>query len=50
MRALAVGVAPARGSAALVVGDLRLNPDTREVTRGEREIELTNREFELLST
>jgi two-component system, OmpR family, response regulator MprA len=39
---------PPRGSAALVVGDLRLNPDTREVTRGEREIDLTNREFELL--
>ncbi|MET0731169.1 MAG: response regulator transcription factor, partial [Solirubrobacterales bacterium] len=39
---------PPRGSAALVVGDLRLNPDTREVTRSEREIELTNREFELL--
>jgi DNA-binding response OmpR family regulator len=39
---------PPRGSAALSVGDLRLNPDTREVTRGGREIELTNREFELL--
>ena len=39
---------PPRGSAALVVGDLRLNPDTREVARGERQIELTNREFELL--
>ncbi|MET0927637.1 MAG: response regulator transcription factor [Solirubrobacterales bacterium] len=39
---------PPRGSAFLVVGDLRLNPDTREVTRSEREIELTNREFELL--
>ena len=39
---------PPRGSAALVVGDLRLNPDTREVTRGDRGIELTNREFELL--
>jgi DNA-binding response OmpR family regulator len=39
---------PPRGSAALTVGDLRLNPDTREVFRGEREIELTNREFELL--
>ena len=39
---------PPRGSAALVVGDLRLNADTRVVTRGEREIELTNREFELL--
>ena len=30
------------------MGDLLLNPDTREVKRGEREIELTNREFELL--
>ena len=39
---------PPRGSAALVVGDLRLNVDSREVARGEREIELTNREFELL--
>ena len=29
-------------------GDLRLNPDTHEVFRGEREIELTGREFELL--
>ena len=39
---------PPRGSAALVVGDLRLNPDTREVHRGDRQIDLTNREFELL--
>jgi two-component system, OmpR family, response regulator MprA len=39
---------PPRGSASLTVGDLRLNPDTREVHRGERAIELTNREFELL--
>jgi DNA-binding response OmpR family regulator len=39
---------PPRGSASLIVGDLRLNPDTREVMRGHREIELTNREFELL--
>jgi len=39
---------PPRGSASLEVGDLILNPDTREVRRGEREIELTNREFELL--
>jgi two-component system response regulator MprA len=39
---------PPRGSASLVVGDLVLNPDTREVRRGERQIELTNREFELL--
>ena len=39
---------PPRGSAPVVVGDLLLNPDTREVKRGQREIELTNREFELL--
>jgi len=39
---------PPRGAAMLTVGDLSLNPDTREVRRGEREIELTNREFELL--
>jgi DNA-binding response OmpR family regulator len=39
---------PPRGAAALVVGDLLLNPDTREAKRGDREIELTNREFELL--
>ena len=39
---------PPRGSASLAVGDLRLNPDTREVYRGERPIDLTNREFELL--
>ncbi len=39
---------PPRGAASLSVGDLNLNPDTREVTRGDREIELTNREFELL--
>ena len=39
---------PPRGSASLVVGDLRLNPATREASRGERELELTAREFELL--
>jgi two-component system, OmpR family, response regulator MprA len=39
---------PPRGSAFLTVGDLRLNPDTREVSRGERPIDLTAREFELL--
>jgi len=39
---------PPRGSASIVVGDLSINPDTREVRRGEREIELTKREFELL--
>jgi two-component system response regulator MprA len=39
---------PPRGSASVVVGDLSLNPDTHEVARGDREIELTQREFELL--
>src|SRR5512132_2095187 len=39
---------PPRGSASLVTADLSLNPDTREVRRGERQIELTAREFELL--
>jgi DNA-binding response OmpR family regulator len=39
---------PPRGSAFLVAGDLRLNPDTHEVSRGERPLELTAREFELL--
>lgn len=39
---------PPRGSASLEIADLRLNPATREVQRGDREIELTNREFELL--
>ena len=39
---------PPRGAAPLVVGDLHLNPDTHEVERGDRQIELTQREFELL--
>src|SRR3954453_18189401 len=39
---------PPRGMAPLSVGDLTLNPDTHEVFRGERGIELTQREFELL--
>jgi len=39
---------PPRGSAPLVVGDLTLNPDTHEVARGDRQIDLTQREFELL--
>jgi two-component system response regulator MprA len=39
---------PPRGTASLAVGDLRLNPDTRDVQRGDRPIEFTNREFELL--
>jgi two-component system response regulator MprA len=39
---------PPRGSASVVVGDLALNPDTHEVSRGDRDIDLTQREFELL--
>jgi two-component system, OmpR family, response regulator MprA len=39
---------PPRGSASVVVGDLALNPDTHEVSRGGRDIDLTQREFELL--
>ena len=39
---------PPRGSASLTCGDLRLNPDAHEALRGERELELTSREFELL--
>jgi two-component system response regulator MprA len=39
---------PPRGAASIVVADLALNPDTHEVARGERTVELTQREFELL--
>ncbi len=39
---------PPRGQAALAVGDLTLNPDTHEVHRAGRTLELTQREFELL--
>jgi DNA-binding response OmpR family regulator len=39
---------PPRGMAPLRVGDLTLNPDTHEVSRGDRDIDLTQREFELL--
>ena len=39
---------PPRGSAPLRVGDLSLNVDTHEISRAERPIELTQREFELL--
>jgi DNA-binding response OmpR family regulator len=39
---------PPRGSAPLRVGDLTLNPDTHEVIRGERDVDFTQREFELL--
>ena len=39
---------PPRGMAPLRAADLMLNPDTHEVSRGDRRIELTQREFELL--
>jgi DNA-binding response OmpR family regulator len=39
---------PPRGQATLAIGDLKLNPDTHEVTRAGRPIDLTQREFELL--
>jgi DNA-binding response OmpR family regulator len=39
---------PPRGQATLTVGDLKLNPDTHEVSRGQRRLDLTQREFELL--
>ena len=39
---------PPRGMALLCVGDLLLNPDTHEVSRGDRRVDLTQREFELL--
>ena len=39
---------PPRGEATLTVSDLSLNPDTHEVRRADRDIELTQREFELL--
>jgi len=39
---------PPRGSAVLKVGDLRLTPDALEAKRGERELDLTKTEFDLL--
>ncbi|MFM9053573.1 MAG: response regulator transcription factor, partial [Solirubrobacterales bacterium] len=39
---------PPRGSAVLKVGDLRLAPDAREVSRDGLSIDLTKTEFELL--
>ncbi len=39
---------PPRGQANLSVGDLKLNPDTHEVMRADRHVDLTQREFELL--
>jgi two-component system, OmpR family, response regulator MprA len=39
---------PPRGQATLTMADLKLNPDTHEVRRGGRPVDLTQREFELL--
>ena len=41
---------PVERPAVLEVGDLRLDPASREVWRGDREIELSAREFALLET
>jgi len=43
-----VGAATARDDTVIVVGDLSLDEDSREVTRGGEEIELTATEFEVL--
>jgi len=40
---------PAAEGSAIEVGDLALDPRTRTASRGERALELTRREFELLS-
>jgi DNA-binding response OmpR family regulator len=40
---------PAGADEALVVGDVRLDPRARVVRRGERELDLTRREFDLLA-
>ncbi len=48
VRALLRRRQPAANQEALTFADLRLIPATREVFRGERRIELTAREFELL--
>jgi DNA-binding response OmpR family regulator len=39
---------PPRGAEWLSLADLRLNPAQHQAFRGEREVELTQREFELL--
>jgi DNA-binding response OmpR family regulator len=39
---------PPRGAASISFEDLLLNPDSYEVTRGDRQVECTQREFELL--
>jgi DNA-binding response OmpR family regulator len=41
---------PDRPDVPLEVGDLRIDPARRRVRRGEREVDLTGREFELLET
>jgi two-component system OmpR family response regulator len=41
---------PVERPAVLVVGDLRMDPATREVWRGDQEIDLSSREFALLET
>ncbi len=49
IRALLRRRAPSANEEVLRVADLTLNPDTHEVFRGDRRIDLTAREFELLS-
>jgi two-component system OmpR family response regulator len=41
---------PVERPAQLIVGDLRMDPATRQVWRGEKEIELSSREYALLET
>ena len=48
IRALLRRGAPDRGEAPLSFSDLSLDPATREVTRGDRQVELTRTEFNLL--
>ena len=44
------GAARADGGAALAAGDVRVDPARREARRGDRPLELTRREFDLLET
>ncbi|MBN9644709.1 response regulator transcription factor [Corynebacterium mendelii] len=48
LRRAAAEAVNSQSSAELVFQDLKLNPDTRDVTRGERSISLTRTEFALL--
>jgi two-component system OmpR family response regulator len=41
---------PVERPAQLIVGDLRMDPATRQVWRGEEEVELSSREYALLET